>query len=63
VRVHRLPADRVAAFGDPARLFGNVNTPEDLAGLRASGGAASARHATHATHATHASSAPEGADA
>ena len=57
VRVHRLPADRVAAFGDPARLFGNVNTPEDLAGLRASGGAASAPDATHA------SSAPEGADA
>ena len=31
VRVGMLPADRVAAFGDPARLFFNVNTPEDLA--------------------------------
>ncbi|MDQ8177417.1 MAG: molybdenum cofactor guanylyltransferase [Gemmatimonadota bacterium] len=33
VRLHRLPVDRVAAFGDPARLFGNVNTPDDLAAL------------------------------
>jgi molybdopterin-guanine dinucleotide biosynthesis protein A len=33
VRLYRFPADRVAAFGDPARLFGNVNTPDDLAAL------------------------------
>jgi molybdopterin-guanine dinucleotide biosynthesis protein A len=39
VRVHRLPLARVSDFGDPQRLFSNVNTPADLAGL-ASGGAA-----------------------
>ncbi len=33
VRIHRVPVDRTAAFGDPARLFGNVNTPDDLAAL------------------------------
>jgi molybdopterin-guanine dinucleotide biosynthesis protein A len=31
VRVSRLPAAAVAAFGDPAFLFLNVNTPDDLA--------------------------------
>ncbi|MFL5579716.1 MAG: molybdenum cofactor guanylyltransferase [Gemmatimonadaceae bacterium] len=30
VRVARLPADRVARYGDPDVLFMNVNTPEDL---------------------------------
>jgi molybdopterin-guanine dinucleotide biosynthesis protein A len=31
VRVARLPASVVSEFGDPARLFLNVNTPDDLA--------------------------------
>jgi molybdopterin-guanine dinucleotide biosynthesis protein A len=31
VRVARLPADAVSAFGDPRWLFMNVNSPEDLA--------------------------------
>ena len=31
VRVARLPAERVARYGDPARLFLNVNTPDNLA--------------------------------
>ncbi|MDH5233773.1 MAG: molybdenum cofactor guanylyltransferase [Gemmatimonadota bacterium] len=31
VDARRVPIDEVAAFGDPARLFGNVNTPDDLA--------------------------------
>lgn len=31
VRVARLDAERVARHGDPARLFLNVNTPDDLA--------------------------------
>lgn len=30
VRVGTLPLDRVREFGDPALLFFNVNTPEDL---------------------------------
>jgi molybdopterin-guanine dinucleotide biosynthesis protein A len=30
VRVGTLPLARVRAFGDPARLFFNVNTPEDV---------------------------------
>jgi molybdopterin-guanine dinucleotide biosynthesis protein A len=30
VRVGRLPLDAVRVFGDPAELFFNVNTPEDL---------------------------------
>jgi molybdopterin-guanine dinucleotide biosynthesis protein A len=30
VRVARLPAERVRAHGDPARLFMNINTPDDL---------------------------------
>jgi len=34
VRVVTLPADRVRAFGDPARLFSNVNTPADLEAAR-----------------------------
>jgi molybdopterin-guanine dinucleotide biosynthesis protein A len=29
VRVERIPAERVSAFGDPAVLFMNVNTPEE----------------------------------
>lgn len=31
VRLQRLPLERVRDFGDPARLFANVNTREDLA--------------------------------
>jgi molybdopterin-guanine dinucleotide biosynthesis protein A len=31
VRVARLPADAVSAFGDPGLLFMNVNTPDELA--------------------------------
>lgn len=30
VRVTRLPLERVQAFGDPTRLFANVNTRDDL---------------------------------
>lgn len=30
VRVHRLSAAEVSPFGDPARIFLNVNTPNDL---------------------------------
>lgn len=30
VRVHIIPGAEIAAFGAPARLFFNVNTPEDL---------------------------------
>lgn len=33
VRVQRLPLARVEDFGDPARLFSNVNTPLDLSAL------------------------------
>jgi molybdopterin-guanine dinucleotide biosynthesis protein A len=33
VRVQRVPLERVEAFGSPARLFSNVNTPDDLAAL------------------------------
>lgn len=33
VRVERLPLARVQAFGDPARLFANVNTRDDLAAV------------------------------
>jgi molybdopterin-guanine dinucleotide biosynthesis protein A len=33
VRVQRLPLVRVADFGNPERLFSNVNTPEDLASV------------------------------
>jgi molybdopterin-guanine dinucleotide biosynthesis protein A len=35
VRVLVVPEHRVAAFGDPARLLMNLNTPEDLARARA----------------------------
>lgn len=31
VRVGRLPLDAVSRFGDPATMFFNVNTPDDLA--------------------------------
>lgn len=31
VRVERMPIERVSAFGDPERLFSNVNTRADLA--------------------------------
>lgn len=31
VRVHRLSLEEVRRFGDPARIFSNVNTPADLA--------------------------------
>jgi molybdopterin-guanine dinucleotide biosynthesis protein A len=31
VRLVRLPVETVATFGDPTRIFLNVNTPEDLA--------------------------------
>jgi molybdopterin-guanine dinucleotide biosynthesis protein A len=30
VRVHRLETDDVARFGDPERIFLNINSPEDL---------------------------------
>jgi molybdopterin-guanine dinucleotide biosynthesis protein A len=40
VRVQRLPVQRVRDFGDPARLFSNVNTRAELAAL--GGGAAAA---------------------
>jgi molybdopterin-guanine dinucleotide biosynthesis protein A len=30
VRLVRLPAETVATFGDPARMFLNINTPDDL---------------------------------
>lgn len=33
VRVQRLPVARVRDFGDPARMFSNVNTREELAAL------------------------------
>ncbi|MBX3132226.1 MAG: molybdenum cofactor guanylyltransferase [Gemmatimonadaceae bacterium] len=33
VRVRRLPVTRVRDFGDPLRLFSNVNTPDDLSAL------------------------------
>jgi molybdopterin-guanine dinucleotide biosynthesis protein A len=36
VRVQRLPLARVQDFGDPARLFSNVNTPLDLSALSGS---------------------------
>lgn len=36
VRVHRLPLERVTDFGDPSRLFANVNTRDDLANVHAS---------------------------
>ncbi|MBM3907555.1 MAG: molybdenum cofactor guanylyltransferase [Gemmatimonadetes bacterium] len=30
VRVHRLPLSEVSQWGDPARMFFNVNSPDDL---------------------------------
>jgi hypothetical protein len=30
VRVARLPAEQVRQYGDPARLFMNVNSPDEL---------------------------------
>lgn len=42
VRVARLPAGDVAAFGDPDMLFLNVNTPDDL--VRAEAHAAATAH-------------------
>ena len=47
VRVARLPADQVAAYGDPAWMFMNVNTPDDLA--RAEAYAATAHGGDHRT--------------
>lgn len=44
VRVARLPAAEVAAFGDPAWLFMNVNTPEDLVAAEAHAATAAADH-------------------
>jgi molybdopterin-guanine dinucleotide biosynthesis protein A len=35
VRVYRLEGAPLAAFGDPSRLFANLNTPEDYERLRA----------------------------
>ena len=49
VRVARLPAVDVAAFGDPELLFMNVNTPDDLA--RAEAHAATAHGGDHRTEA------------
>lgn len=39
VRLVRLTVEQVTAFGDPARLFHNVNRPEDLAEAESSEGA------------------------
>lgn len=47
VRVARLPAGEVSAFGDPELLFMNVNTPDDLA--RAETHAATAHGGDHRT--------------
>ena len=47
VRVARLPADEVSAFGDPELLFMNVNTPDDL--TRAEAHAATAHGGDHRT--------------
>jgi molybdopterin-guanine dinucleotide biosynthesis protein A len=47
VRVARLPAAEVSAFGDPELLFMNVNTPDDLA--RAEAHAATAHGGDHRT--------------
>lgn len=38
VRTVRVPHTEVAAFGDPAVIFRNVNTPDDLAGAEATAG-------------------------
>jgi molybdopterin-guanine dinucleotide biosynthesis protein A len=47
VRVARLPAAVVSAYGDPERLFMNVNAPDDLA--RAEAYAATADGGDHRT--------------
>ena len=47
VRVARLPADEVSAFGNPELLFMNVNTPDDL--TRAEAHAATAHGGDHRT--------------
>lgn len=44
VRVARLPARDVSAFGDPEWMFMNVNTPEDLARAEAYAAAAPGGH-------------------
>jgi len=49
VRVARLRADEVAAFGDPELMFMNVNAPDDLA--RAEAHAATAHGGDHRTEA------------
>ena len=49
VRVARLPAHEVSAFGDPELLFMNVNTPDDL--TRAEAHAATAHGGNHRTEA------------
>ena len=46
VRVARLDAERVARHGDPALLFLNVNTPEDLARAERTAAGAEAHGAT-----------------
>ena len=38
VRVREIAGDALAAFGDPARLFCNANTPEDYERARSQGG-------------------------
>lgn len=38
LRVARLPLDRVQAFGDPSRLFANVNTRDDLVAVEGTHG-------------------------
>lgn len=38
IRVTRVPIERVRDFGDPARLFSNVNTRDDLAAVEATRG-------------------------
>jgi molybdenum cofactor guanylyltransferase len=47
VRVARLPADQVAAFGDPEWIFMNVNTPDEL--VRAEAHATTAHGGDHWT--------------
>jgi molybdopterin-guanine dinucleotide biosynthesis protein A len=49
VRVARLPADAVSAFGDPGLMFMNVNTPDELALAEAH--AATAHGGDHRTQA------------
>ncbi|HSA56987.1 MAG TPA: molybdenum cofactor guanylyltransferase [Gemmatimonadaceae bacterium] len=44
VRLARLPASEVSAFGDPEWMFMNVNTPEDLARAEAYAAAAPGGH-------------------